>query len=154
MVIGCGLGDDAEFLASVGFNVVAFDISATCIDWCHQRFSQSPVSYEVADLLNEIEQFGEPFDFVFEAYTLQVLPAELRSLAIDRISSQVKKDGTLLVITRGRDLNDDRGNMPWPLVRSELHRFENSGLREIEFDDYVEQEDPPVRRFRVEYRRH
>ena len=28
LVVGCGLGDDAEFIASLGFRTVAFDISA------------------------------------------------------------------------------------------------------------------------------
>ena len=49
LVVGCGLGDDAEILSSLGFEVVAFDISATCIDWCHQRYPQSAVTYVVED---------------------------------------------------------------------------------------------------------
>jgi 2-polyprenyl-3-methyl-5-hydroxy-6-metoxy-1,4-benzoquinol methylase len=32
LVIGCGLGDDAEELAHRGFEVVAFDIAPTAID--------------------------------------------------------------------------------------------------------------------------
>src|SRR5947209_18068479 len=40
LVVGCGLGDDAELLASLGWSVVAFDISAEAIRWAHQRFPQ------------------------------------------------------------------------------------------------------------------
>src|SRR5688500_17557996 len=43
LVIGCGLGDDAEELALRGFAVTAFDISPTVIDWCRRRFPQSRV---------------------------------------------------------------------------------------------------------------
>ncbi len=31
LVVGCGLGDDAEFIAGLGFRTVAFDISASAI---------------------------------------------------------------------------------------------------------------------------
>ena len=34
LVVGCGLGDDAELLATCGFDVVAYDISATAIAAC------------------------------------------------------------------------------------------------------------------------
>ena len=37
VVIGCGLGDDAEYLASMGYEVTAFDISPTAIAMCHTR---------------------------------------------------------------------------------------------------------------------
>ena len=33
LVIGCGLGDDGEALAKLGFQVTAFDISSTAIGW-------------------------------------------------------------------------------------------------------------------------
>src|SRR5437870_3924377 len=36
LVIGCGLGDDAELLASRGWSVVAFDISAEAIRWARE----------------------------------------------------------------------------------------------------------------------
>src|SRR5690349_14887075 len=41
LVIGCGLGDDAEAVAARGFAVTSFDISSHAIAWCKQRFSQS-----------------------------------------------------------------------------------------------------------------
>ena len=33
IVVGCGLGDDAEFLSDEGFNVTAFDVSPAAIRW-------------------------------------------------------------------------------------------------------------------------
>src|ERR1700685_4501513 len=49
--IGCGLGDDAEQLAAWGFETTAFDISASAIRACNQRFP-SRVSFHVADILH------------------------------------------------------------------------------------------------------
>src|SRR5438067_551847 len=82
LVVGCGLGDDAEELARRGFEVVAFDIAPTAIDWCRQRFPHSPVEYVVADVFDPPSAWKGSFDFVLEAYTLQVLPADVRGKAI------------------------------------------------------------------------
>ena len=64
-----------------------------------------------------------------------------------------KPDGMLLVIARGREPNDSKGKMPWPLTKDELSRFEDLGLRKLFFEDFMDNEDPPVRRFTVTYRR-
>ncbi len=82
-----------------------------------------------------------------------MLPPEPRPEAMTRIASFVAPGGRLLLITRGRGSGDDPGQMPWPLMRSELGRFRECGLGESRFEDYVDDEDPPVRRFRVEYYR-
>ena len=52
LVCGCGLGDDAEALSTIGFDVTAFDISAAAIAWAQQRFPQSRVKYVVENLLS------------------------------------------------------------------------------------------------------
>lgn len=153
LVIGCGLGDDAEALAVAGFQVTAFDISESCIQWCRRRFPDSPVKYCVADLFSPPRAWQQAFDFVLEAYTLQVLPEDLRVAAIRQIAGLVASHGRLLVITRGRDAADDRGSMPWPLVRCEFDGFVQAGLIEVAFEDYLDAEDPPVRRLRVVYHR-
>ena len=62
IVIGCGLGDDAEALQQLGFQVTASDIAATAIDWCHQRFPNSNVNYRVADLFNLDPTWHAAFD--------------------------------------------------------------------------------------------
>ncbi|MCA9038221.1 MAG: class I SAM-dependent methyltransferase [Planctomycetales bacterium] len=153
LVVGCGLGDDAEELASLGWDVTAFDISPTCIDWCHRRFPDSSVNYLAADLFDAPPEWQRTFDFVFESYTLQVLPPDLRSSAIQLIANFVSSGGRLLVISRGRDATDDPGQMPWPLLREELDGFRNCGLNVVRFENYIENEEPPVRRFRVDYQR-
>ena len=69
------------------------------------------------------------------------------------MASFVAPHGTLLIVTRGRDAADPQGNLPWPLLKDELGGFKTAGLVEAKFEDYLDGETPPVRRFRVEYRR-
>lgn len=151
--IGCGLGDDAEELARRGFETIAFDISAAAIAWCRRRYPQSPVAYVVADLLKAPAEWQAAFDFVLEAYTLQVLPSDLRADAARCIASFLAPGGTLLVVARGRESTEPEGKMPWPLTRDELSLFKTTGLIEVTFEDYMDGENPPVRRFRATYRR-
>jgi SAM-dependent methyltransferase len=151
--VGCGLGDDAEELARRGFRTTAFDISASAIAWCRRRYPQSSVSYVVADLFRAPSQWRGTFDFVLESYTLQVLPPSLRPAAITHIASFVAPGGTLLVVSRGRMPDDSPGEMPWPLTKEELTDFLRLDLKEVSFEDYLDDEDPPVRRFRVAYQR-
>ena len=153
LVIGCGLGDDAEELAHRGFEVVAFDIAPTAIAWCQKRFPHSVVAYVVADVLDAPRGWQGSFGFVLEAYTLQVLPAAVRSKAATCIAGLLAIAGTLLVICRGRSPQEHPGDMPWPLTKEELDVFTRAGLRQVQFEDYFDQEEPPTRRFRVEYQR-
>lgn len=153
LVVGCGLGDDAEALSARGFAVTAFDISPTAIAWARRRFPSSAVRYVVADLFHAPEDWARAFDLVTEAYTLQVLPPELRPTAMRAIAAFVAENGQLLVIARGREEHEPRGEMPWPLTRGELGEFTRAGLTEISFEEFMDQERPPVRRFRALYGR-
>jgi SAM-dependent methyltransferase len=128
LVVGCGLGDDAQALAGLGFAVTAFDIAATAIARCRARFAGSPVSYQVADLLVPPAHWRHAFAFVFEAYTLQVLVGDVRHRAISRLAELVAPGGRLLVVTRGRSELDPPGAMPWPLTPAELDQFTQKAL--------------------------
>ncbi len=149
--VGCGLGDDAEDLSRRGFETTAFDISPTAIAWCRRRFPESSVRYVEADLMQPPGEWTRGFDLVVESYTLQVLPSGLRGDAMRRVAGFAAPGGTLLVIARGREPSDPEGAMPWPLTRQELMVFEEVGLATMEFEDYLDDENPPVRRFRVNY---
>ncbi|MEL7034060.1 MAG: methyltransferase domain-containing protein [Cyanobacteria bacterium J06592_8] len=151
LVIGCGLGDDAEALAKLGFKVSAFDISPTAVSWCRQRFPESEVNYFVGDLLNLDESLKQGFDFVFECRTIQALPLKLRSQTIQAVSTLVAKQGTLLVITRYRDSEAEPDGPPWALSEGELSLFKQFGLQEIHRDTFLDENQPGVVKLRLQY---
>ena len=149
LVVGCGLGDDAEALASAGFDVIAFDISVTAIEAARRRFPRSGVDYVVADILQPPPAWAAAFDLIFEAFTLQALPPEPRHAAIGSIAGLVAPGGRVFVLCRARDADDPIGELPWPLTREELALFEAAGLRATTVEIVLDDETPPVRRFRA-----
>ncbi|MBC6434374.1 methyltransferase domain-containing protein [Nostoc sp. HG1] len=153
LVIGCGLGDDAEALANLGFEVTAFDISPTATAWCQERFPNSAVNYVVADLFAVPAQWHLGFDFVFECRNIQALPLNVRSCAISSVASFVAPVGTLLMITRVRDTEAEPSGPPWPLSEEELKQFENLGLQQVEKIIYQESEQFDIKQVRIEYER-
>jgi SAM-dependent methyltransferase len=123
LVVGCGLCDDPVFLAGLGCEVTAFDVSPTAIDEARRRFTGSPVDYRVADLLDPPAEWLGAFDLVVEIYTVQPLYGAARQTAIRQLPRLVAPGGTLLVIARATDDDDpvrDPAMMPWPLTRREL----------------------------------
>ena len=118
IVVGSGLGDDAAFLDDRGWQVTAFDISSTAIDWSRERFGQSSVRWMVADLLNLPMDWIGGFDLVLEIHTLQAMPEELRAAAAKKLAPLVSENGHLVCI--GRYTSGDVGieGPPWPLERS------------------------------------
>lgn len=151
LVIGCGLGDDAEALAERGFDVTAFDISPTAIAWCKRRFPDSPVDYLVADLFDPPSHWIGAFDFVLEVFTVQALPVEMRGKAVAAVARLVAENGTLLVFTAGVSADQPRSGPPWLLTRAEVDLFQTHGLREVRFETLSQKVDSY--RWRVEYRR-
>jgi SAM-dependent methyltransferase len=156
LVVGCGLGYDAEYLASLGFEVTAFDIAPTAIAAAKRANPESPVSYVTADLLDLPCSWAGAFDLVLEIYTVQPLygPARVRALAA--LHEPVAPGGTLLVIARATDEEDperDPGQMPWPLTRAELDSAAGGVLQPVRIEQVTEAELPPRLRWRAEFRR-
>jgi SAM-dependent methyltransferase len=152
VVIGCGLGDDAEYLAVKGYKVTAFDISPTAVAWCRGRFPQTQVSYQVADLFTLSPNWL--FDLVVEVYTVQTLPVALRDRAISSVARLVETGGYLLAVGRFARSEAEQGELPpLPLTREELNGFTRAGLDEVQLEIFNDAETPPVRRFRALYRR-
>lgn len=153
LVIGCGLGDDAEALASRGFQVTAFDVSPTAINWCQQRFPDSAVNYVVADLLNLPAQWEAAVDLVVEIRNIQALPLSIRSRVIASVGSVVAVSGTLLVINRFRETEMEPDGPPWPLSSGELAEFSALNLQEVSRLVFYEGEQFDIPQLRLEYQK-
>jgi SAM-dependent methyltransferase len=128
LVIGCGYGDDAEELATRGFAVSAFDVSATAVARARERFPASTVDYRAADLFDLPADWLGRFDLVIEIRTLQAIPIAERHGGPAAIAATVAPGGRLWVSILGRDSHLPGGSRPWPLVPEELAEFEAAGL--------------------------
>lgn len=151
LIVACGLGDDAELACRHADEVMAFDISPTAVAWCRRRFPSSSVRYEQADV-TALPWPDDRYDFIFEANTLQTMPAHLRAPGFHELTRVLAPGGHLLVLCRGREEGDPAGDMPWPLTRAELDAMRGS-LEEVSFEDFMDHHVPPVRRFQVLYRK-
>jgi SAM-dependent methyltransferase len=152
LVVGSGLGEDAEYVAGLGFETTAFDISEAAIATSRRRHPDSLVSYRVADLLDLPSEWREAFDLVVESITVQSLPPRLHAEAIEAVVGTVAPGGTLLVISAGRAENEPVDGPPWPLTPHEIALF-TGALRTVRFEDLRDALDPFYRRWRVELRR-
>ena len=112
VVVGCGLGVDAEFVAAHGFHTTAFDISPTAIGTAQQRYPDSSVDYRIADMLCLPREWQHAFDLVVEIINIQALPMSLRHQAIAAVANLVTEGGTLLTIENIRQDGDALPHRP------------------------------------------
>jgi SAM-dependent methyltransferase len=98
VVVGCGLGADAEYLATLGYDVTGFDISPNAIRLAGERHPGTSVTYTVGNLLDLPEKWRHAFDLVVEVFTLQAVPDPPRTEMAAGVRSLVAPGGTLLVI--------------------------------------------------------
>ena len=154
IVVGCGLGDDAEHVASLGFRTLAFDIAPTAIAGARRRFPGSAVEYVVADLLELPAEWRFAFDLVVEHITVQALPESVRAAAIAAVAGLVAPGGTLLVISGARSEGERADGPPWPLVRAEVESFATGGVEVVAIEEVAAGTGRPwSRAWRAEFRR-
>ena len=128
LVVGCGYGADAEFLARLGFPTTGFDFAPTAIAAARRTYPASEVNYVVADVLNLPGEWQGGFNLVVESLTVQSMPPEQHTAAARNIAGLVAPEGTLLVLATTRDERSEVNGPPWPLTRTELEEFANGNL--------------------------
>ena len=153
IVVGCGVGDDAEALSEAGYEVTAFDIAPEAIRLCKKRYPDTRANYLVADLFDYPPQWAESFDLVYECNTIQVLPGKYRIQARDAMVSLLATGGYLLVSCRSRRKGEQEDDIPLPLDKDEIDGFIRCGLSEESFEAYDDTQDPPVPHFFASYRK-
>jgi len=148
VVVGSGLGADAEYLASLGFATTGFDIAATAVRLAEERHPETSVDYRVADLLDLPTDLRGAFDLVVEIFTIQALPDPPRADAISGVRSLVAPGGTLLAIAFRHDGSEPADvGPPFPLTEHTMRSLAADGL------EVVRIEEVEGARWRCEYRR-
>ncbi|WP_460701923.1 class I SAM-dependent methyltransferase [Myceligenerans halotolerans] len=134
VVVGCGLGADAEYLPRLGYETTAFDISPTAVAAARDRNPGSPVTYAVGDLLDLPREWIGAFDLVVEIYTVQAVNRSVRDELTAGVRSLVAPGGTLLAVQAIAEPADDDGP-PWPLTRPEIEAFGKDGLSAVSIEE-------------------
>ncbi|MFI5836301.1 class I SAM-dependent methyltransferase [Micromonospora sp. NPDC051300] len=151
VVVGCGFGRDAEHLAGLGFDTVAFDVAPSAVREARRRHAGSTVRYEVADLFAPPAAWSDGFDLVLESMNVQALPVDLRAAATAAVGRLVAPGGLLLVIAAGRRPDEAVEGPPWPLTRAEVESFGVGGLAATRIEE-ITAPDGGLR-WRAEFRR-
>ena len=128
LVVGCGYGADAEFLALLGFRTTGFDFAPTAIAGARRKHPDTEVTYLVADVLDLPGEWQGRFDLVVESLTVQSMPPEQHTVAARNIAGLIAPQGTLLVLATAREEDSEVTGPPWPLTRSEVQVFANGDL--------------------------
>ena len=127
VVVGAGLGADAAYVAGLGYQTTAFDISPTAVAIASER--APGVEFVTADLLDLPTDWHHAFDLVVEVYTVQALPRSLRAEATTAVADLVARAGTLVAIqSLLSPAGDPAEGPPWPLTRDEIDTFAATGL--------------------------
>lgn len=137
VVVGCGLGADAEHLAGLGFRTTAFDIAPAAVRIVRERNPGSAVAYEVADLLALPGGWRRSYDLVVEVFTLQALPDPPRSQAVRAVAGLVAPGGTLLAVAFRRTADDEAASgPPYPLGRVDMAALATDGLELVALQEH------------------
>jgi hypothetical protein len=136
VVVGCGLGADAEYLDSLGFLTTGFDISPNAVRVAVERHPGSSVSYLTADLLTLPATWRHAFDLVVEVYTLQAMPDPPRTEAARSVASLVADGGTLLAVQLRSDGSQpvDAGP-PFPQTSQLFDTLATGGLAPVRLEE-------------------
>jgi hypothetical protein len=128
VVIGAGLGADAEFLEASGWRTTAFDIAPSAVRLAGARYPGTAVDYRVADLLDLPDDLVAAFDLVVEVFTVQALPRSVRADAMAGVRALVAPGGRALVAQFVRTDDNLEAGPPWLLDRGEMDSFAVDGF--------------------------
>jgi SAM-dependent methyltransferase len=126
VVVGCGLGDDAAELVRRGFEVTAFDVSATAVAWAERRFRDLQVDWRVLDLLSLPDDLVGAADLVVDVRTVTSLPGVVRDAAMHAIGSIASPGAIVVTVTLmavDAEVARTTAGPPWPQAPSELAAY-------------------------------
>jgi cyclopropane fatty-acyl-phospholipid synthase-like methyltransferase len=98
--LGCGTGNYAIYLASIGFNVTGVDISQTAIKFAKENANKKRVEscFLVANVLGDLNKVKETFDFVYDWELLHHIYPDKRNKYVENVYRILHSGGKYLSV--------------------------------------------------------
>jgi SAM-dependent methyltransferase len=137
LILGCGTGTNAVFLAQKGFDVTALDVAPTCLTIAEAKARKADVRVKwiVADAANPPQM--PAFDFVFDRGCYHhVRWVDLKGY-VRGVSNLTKPGGQFLLLSfRETDTRKGKPRVKESHIRADFSAaFEFQWLREMRFDN-------------------
>lgn len=115
---GCGTGDNALYLASLGLPVLGFDVAETALAAAREKAAARGIDAEfvAADAL-ELHRLARRFDSALDSGLFHTFDADERSRYVASLASVINPDGVLHVLCFS-DAGADTG--PHPVSHADL----------------------------------
>ena len=96
--LGCGAGNQAVYLAGMGFSVTGVDSSAEAIRLAGENAEKKKVScrFVVADVLGDLREIPDTFDFAYDWELLHHIYPEQRETYIANVQRLLNQGGKYL----------------------------------------------------------
>lgn len=122
--VGCGLGTNAEWLASRGFDVTATDLSAAAVRRAERRLKAKGLRGKLyqADFLQGLNE--PPFDVVLDRATLHSFPeGDRRNRFAENMRALVKPGGSALLVEMRPDPSQPKNMPPFGMDQAALREL-------------------------------
>lgn len=98
--LGCGAGNQAAYLAGMRFNVTGVDSSAEAIRLARENAAKKGVSclFVVADVLGDLREIPETFDFAYDWELLHHIYPEQRETFVANVHRLLNQGGKYLSV--------------------------------------------------------
>jgi len=115
---GCGTGENALFVASLGLAVLGVDVAETALAIAREKAADRglEVEFAAADAF-QLERLGRIFETVLDCGLFHTLDGDERTRYVASLASVTEHDGTLYVLCFS-DAGPDTG--PHPVSQEEL----------------------------------
>ncbi len=122
---GCGTGENALHIASLGLKVLAVDVAETALAMAREKAGERGIEVEfaAADALH-LERLGRMFESVLDCGLFHTFDGEERPRYVASLASVTANDGTLYVLCFSDD-GPETG--PHPITQEELRAAFNPG---------------------------
>ncbi len=102
--LGCGVGDDASYLASKGHSVIAIDVSEPLLEVAAQRFANyDNLSFRQADISQPLDVGGDTCDVVYSRFSLHYFDDETTERILGEVFWILRNGGQFFFAARSTD---------------------------------------------------